>query len=142
MENAAVCILFPQRQGCLLRSCWTMWYVRRASHPKGPRSEPQMKTSLSDVATSSVFRSPGRPDTVFLYQWSPVSCLKCRESLQRGNLRKKKQTGPSLAVQWLRLGTSTAAGEGSIPGLGITILCAWRHGQQQKSNIKNIKINK
>lgn len=93
MENVAVCILFPQRQGCLLRSCWTMWYVRRASHPKGPRSEPQMKTSSSDVAISSVFRSPGRLDTVFLYQWSPVSCLKCREFLQRGNLRKKNKQG-------------------------------------------------
>ena len=28
-ENAAVGILFPQRQGCLLRSCWTTWYMRR-----------------------------------------------------------------------------------------------------------------
>ena len=34
---------------------------------------------------------------------------------------KNVSAGTSLAVQWLRLSVSTAGGEGTIPGQGITI---------------------
>ena len=40
--------------------------------------------------------------------------------------------GTSLAVQWLRLHTSTAGGAGSIPGGGTKIPRATRHGQKKK----------
>ena len=36
-------------------------------------------------------------------------------------IKKQNKTGTSLAVQWLRLHTSTAGGAGSIPGLGTKI---------------------
>ena len=44
--------------------------------------------------------------------------------------------GPSLAVQWLGLGTSTAAGEGLIPGRGSKIPHATWHGQKTKTKIE------
>ena len=36
-------------------------------------------------------------------------------------LKKEKQIGSSLAVQWLGLGALTAMGPGSIPGRGTEI---------------------
>ena len=44
------------------------------------------------------------------------------------------EPGTSLAVQWLRLSTSTAAGEGSIPSQGTKILYAVCHGQKKKKS--------
>ena len=40
------------------------------------------------------------------------------------NDSKRSLGGTSLAVQWLRLGASTAGGMGSIPGWGTKILHA------------------
>ena len=40
--------------------------------------------------------------------------------------------GTSLAVQWLRLHTSTSGVTGSIPGEGTKIPHAARHGQKRK----------
>ena len=41
--------------------------------------------------------------------------------------------GTSLAVQWLRLYTSSAEGAGSIPGRGTKIPHAAWHGQKNKN---------
>ena len=46
------------------------------------------------------------------------------------NTRNKGDNGNSLAVQWLRLRTSTAGGVGSFPGWGTRILHTMRHGQE------------
>jgi len=43
--------------------------------------------------------------------------------------------GTFLEVQWLRLCASTAEREGSIPGLGTTILHAVWHGQKIQTYI-------
>ena len=40
----------------------------------------------------------------------------------------------SLVVQWLRLWTSNAGDEGSIPGQGIKILHAARSDQKKEKN--------
>ena len=42
--------------------------------------------------------------------------------------------GTSLAVQWLKLRTSTAGGMGSIPGQGTKISHAARCGQNKNKN--------
>ena len=56
-------------------------------------------------------------------------------------LKKKKKIGQgtSLAVQWLRLCTSTAGGTGSIPGQGTKIPHAPRPKKKKKKPLK-IKI--
>ena len=41
--------------------------------------------------------------------------------------------GNSLVVQWLGLASFTTMARGSIPGQGIKILQAMRHGQKKKS---------
>ena len=41
--------------------------------------------------------------------------------------------GNSLLVQWLRLGTFTAVGPGSIPGRGTKIPQAAWHGQKKET---------
>ena len=41
-----------------------------------------------------------------------------------------RRLGNSLAVQWLRLCTSTSRGTGLLPGQGTKILQAVRHGQK------------
>ena len=46
-------------------------------------------------------------------------------------LRKKKNAGISLAVQWLRLCTSIAGGMGSVPGQGTKIPHASRCGPKK-----------
>ena len=56
-------------------------------------------------------------------------------------------TGTSLPVQWLRLRTSTAGGEGSIPSLGTKILhTLWqpktKFKKQNKQKTKQNKNNK
>ena len=48
---------------------------------------------------------------------------------------KNNTLGTSLAVQWLRLRTSTAGGTGSIPGRGTKILHAVWHGQKEKKKL-------
>ena len=56
--------------------------------------------------------------------------------LKKKNLfQKYKRLGTSLAVQWLRLHTSTIEGTGSTSGQGTKIPHAIQHGQ-------NIKLNK
>ena len=44
--------------------------------------------------------------------------------------KKKSGIGNSLAVQWLRLHTSSAGGAGLIPGQGTRIPHATRHSQK------------
>ena len=53
----------------------------------------------------------------------------------------RQETGTSLAVQWLRLGTSTAGGAGLIPGQGIKMPHASRPSQnkQTKQQQKNTR---
>ena len=45
--------------------------------------------------------------------------------------------GTSLAVQWLRLCTSTTGGVGSIPSRGTKIPHATQRGQNVNNKIKN-----
>ena len=45
---------------------------------------------------------------------------------------KRRTSGSSLAVQWVRLCASTAGGEGSIPGWGTMIPHAAQCGQKKK----------
>ena len=47
-------------------------------------------------------------------------------------IKKKKNPGTSLVVQWLRLCTSTAGGTDLIPGQGTVIPSAVHYGQKQK----------
>ena len=47
----------------------------------------------------------------------------------------KNKTGISLAVQWLKLHTSTTGGEGLTPGQGTKILHV-KHGAAKKKNNK------
>lgn len=46
---------------------------------------------------------------------------------------KKIAIGTSLAVHWINMHTSNAGDAGSVPGWGVKVLHAVRHGQ----NIKN-----
>ena len=52
---------------------------------------------------------------------------------------KSNSQGTSLAVQWLRLGASTAGGTGSIPGHGTKIphatLCSQKKKKKSNSQI-------
>ena len=50
----------------------------------------------------------------------------------------KKQSGISLAVQWLRLHTSTAGGTGSIPRSGTRITHATVCGQKKERKKKSV----
>ena len=45
---------------------------------------------------------------------------------------KRRPSGNSLAVQWVRVCASTAGGEGTIPGWGTMILHAAQCGQKKK----------
>ena len=45
-----------------------------------------------------------------------------------------------MAVQWLRLCTSTAGSTGSIPGQGTKILHAARHGQKKQKKVYNLAL--
>ena len=49
----------------------------------------------------------------------------------------REYSGTSLAVQWLRLHTSTAGGTGSVPGQGTESLHAAWHGQKTKKERNN-----
>ena len=52
-------------------------------------------------------------------------------------MKRKKQRGTSLVVQWLTLRVSTAGGVGdSIPGQGTKILLAMGCGQKKKKKRK------
>ena len=64
---------------------------------------------------------------MLLFRW------KCKRSRRAKTLEKEEQ-GTSLAVQWLRLRTSTAGGSGLIPGRGTKIPHAVQHGQKKKKN--------
>ena len=46
--------------------------------------------------------------------------------------KKKKKSGTSLVLQWLRFHASNAGGPGSIPGQGIRIPHAMGHGQKEE----------
>ena len=48
--------------------------------------------------------------------------------------------GTSLAVQWLRLCTSTAGGTGSIPGQGTKIPHAMQCNQKKKKKVAMINM--
>ena len=89
----------------------------------------------------------GSPSAISFFHIDPSSfclplaafqCLQVAVFLK--NILKKKKKfcpGTSLAVRWLRLHTSTAAGAGSIPTQGTKILHATRHGQKKKKKKKN-----
>ena len=65
----------------------------------------------------------GKRQLLFLKQWENLEII----------LRIIKiALGTSLAVQWLRLCTSTAGGMGSIPDWRTKIPRAARHGQKKK----------
>ena len=69
-----------------------------------------------------------------------------KESVQamRRHLRRKfkiRGGGTSLAVQWLRLHTSTAVGTGLIPGWGTKIPHAMRHGPKTRKMWNYLKIS-
>ena len=55
----------------------------------------------------------------------------------------RRRIRTSIAVQWLRVHASTAAGAGSIPGWGTKILCAMQNGQKNKKRIyrQTVRIN-
>ena len=52
---------------------------------------------------------------------------------------RKNKKGTSLAVQWLRLCTSTARGTGSIPGWGTNILHSHAVQWGKKNNTRGVK---
>ena len=56
-------------------------------------------------------------------------------------LFKTIDIGASLAVQWLRLHTSSAGGLGSIPGQGTKILCAAWRGRNKTKQTNTIDIS-
>ena len=51
-------------------------------------------------------------------------------------IKSKIKLGTYLAVQWLRLRTSTAGGTGSIPGPGTKIPRAAQYGQKKKKRLE------
>ena len=66
--------------------------------------------------------------------WQHPAKIKMHSCFE-GNLSATKySTGTSLAVQWLRVCTSTAGGTGSIPGRGIRIPHAVWCSQQNKTH--------
>ena len=72
-----------------------------------------------------------------------IMLLKERVQAMR-HLRKKfkiRGGGTSLAVQWLRLHTSTAVDTGSIPGRGSKIPHAMRHGPKNRKMWNYLKIS-
>ena len=61
---------------------------------------------------------------------------KLRELFHFGQIMTKRRNGDFLAVQWLRLFTSTTGAAGSVPGWGVKISRAsWLLSQK----IQNIK---
>ena len=83
------------------------------------------------LKSSGVAQAGGTPGS----QWDPKGHFKVSQVLFREihscymlaieePVLKRKRTGTSLVVQWLRLCTFTAGGMGSIPGWGTKILHA------------------
>ena len=66
-----------------------------------------------------------------------MSCKQIQLCLADNGIRhRSERSGTSLAVQWLRLCTSSAGGAGSIPGQGTRILHAAWYGQKRKTEKK------
>ena len=85
----------------------------------------------------------------FIEWWRYRSCLVGKLRLHcrtlpwgrwEGNYQKGGAPGSSLAVQWLRLCTSSAGGEGSIPGYGTKIPHAVQHSQKKGEGSKWDKV--
>ena len=83
-----------------------------------PKSISSLSIYLSPIP-SDHFTSPGKL---------------CWVSLKRPN------PWNSLVVQWLGLGSFTAVGPGSIPGLGTKILQAMHRGQKKKKKKSHIPV--
>ena len=60
---------------------------------------------------------------------------------ENSHLERSVSDGNSLAVQWLRLHTSTARDTGPIPGWGIKILHVMWQKKKKKKREKETKIS-
>ena len=70
--------------------------------------------------------------------WSNVTNSLTNKLYEGGTSRLKMFWGSSLGVQWLRLHTSSAVNEGSIPGQGTKIQHATWLGQKISKRFKQI----
>ena len=69
-----------------------------------------------------------------IYRWSTVTWKGAQHHWSSGKCKSKPQWGTSLAVQWLRLCTSTVGDTDSIPGQGTKIPRTAQHGPPQKKD--------
>ena len=120
------------------QECWIIqWTCYFSSSACTPRSVGLCSDSTFNSLRScpSVSHSGGTilftPGNACLL-WTSTHCIACVTSELMTLYIYLKVSGNSLAVQWLKLCTSTAGGLDSIPGQGTKIMKAVQCGQKEK----------
>lgn len=130
-------LLFAVVNSAAMNICVPVWTCYFSSSACTPRSVGLCSDSTFNSLRScpSVSHSGGTilftPGNACLL-WTSTHCIACVTSELMTLYIYLKVSGNSLAVQWLKLCTSTAGGLDSIPGQGTKIMKAVQCGQKEK----------